>query len=114
MQGMRIEHFDLLCFTVRASQATSLLRQVMASSQQQQKDSKPGAGGWKAKDAKGAGKNKQGPSRLDSLFSQLQTPVKGLRAPNAAPSPKITPKAAAQDANPIDNDQLQSQVSAWF
>lgn len=68
-----------------------------------------------SKPARNAGRSKQGPSKLDSLFSQLQTPVKGLKPPGRgsggsaasqkqaqySPSPKALRNGQAKPDNKV-------------
>ena len=96
----------------RPSQAPSLLRQVMASSQQPSSSSDAGLKP-PSRPARNAGRGLKGPSKLDSLFSQLQTPVKGLKPPGRASAGSqkqaaLTPKSQPRQSRLAEPEKVRS------
>lgn len=92
----------------RPSQAPSLLRQVMASSQQESQKIGGQSLTGVMKPGRGVAKAKQGPSKLDALFSQLHTPVKGLKPPK---STRAAPEAAHRSDDKTRSQQAEQSES---
>ena len=95
------------CSAGRASQGADLLRQVMATSSQQPSNTNRSLGSWKpfSKPSRNTAKSKQGPSKLDALFSQLQTPAKGARPSSQGLPEKVVPALPAEHSVHLESPE---------